>query len=294
VETGSQLATFVCSDTHKENEVVGPRPVTDNQLQISGGSPQSAVTDTFLQDFVSQASLETTEKPSKQNGESSSSHGNKLKSQQHQQQLTASSLRSTPCVVALDVFSFTDDVGCPLGICACAYSNGVLNTWHFDDRPGSINPFLPLHSVRMFEEPVLKECSITLSKYAVYAVTLRGILATGMTRLAVDLDHAAGCRRDSFDSLLGGHIDGGASLTDGGRDAFLRHHRVVARIMNCGSCGKWDAVKPLSLCSGCFTTYFCDRNCQKAGWMKHKQYCKMIAHQNSLGGIIAPALTDSP
>ena len=50
--------------------------------------------------------------------------------------------------------------------------------------------------------------------------------------------------------------------TGGGKDM----HR-------CGHCGKSAALK--LRCGRCRAVYFCDRDCQRAGWKRHKPQCRL-------------------
>ena len=59
--------------------------------------------------------------------------------------------------------------------------------------------------------------------------------------------------------------------------AWLNVQRKVLLVRVCGHCGtdKFD----MKACGGCKEVFYCDRDCQKAGWQKHKGQCKSISEQ---------------
>eukprot|EP00040_Diaphanoeca_grandis_P015157 m.77136 g.77136 ORF g.77136 m.77136 type:complete len:100 (-) comp24981_c0_seq3:542-841(-) len=47
---------------------------------------------------------------------------------------------------------------------------------------------------------------------------------------------------------------------------------VEVNVDDCAACGKADAE---SRCSGCRTVKYCNRDCQRSHWKKHKKLCKL-------------------
>ena len=53
---------------------------------------------------------------------------------------------------------------------------------------------------------------------------------------------------------------------------------IFAVVDMCGHCGNrdWDSEKP-KLCNGCKVTKYCNRECQRAAWPRHRQvHCSLI------------------
>jgi hypothetical protein len=53
---------------------------------------------------------------------------------------------------------------------------------------------------------------------------------------------------------------------------FYRHVEHGKKCENCESYGGEDSK--LLTCSGCLTTFYCSKECQKIDWKKHKTHCK--------------------
>lgn len=54
-----------------------------------------------------------------------------------------------------------------------------------------------------------------------------------------------------------------------------------ARTIMCFGCGKVD-LTVRRRCPACQIATYCDKNCQKAHWNRHKQYCKEMSHLKTL------------
>ncbi len=57
------------------------------------------------------------------------------------------------------------------------------------------------------------------------------------------------------------------------RDYFKKHPQVISK---CACCGK-DADMKTKKCKGCQHVYYCNPECQKIDWSKHKAFCKSRA-----------------
>eukprot|EP01084_Bolivina_argentea_P212548 361262_1 len=45
----------------------------------------------------------------------------------------------------------------------------------------------------------------------------------------------------------------------------------------CSNCGNTERTKK---CSGCKQVWYCNTDCQKKNWMKHKKQCKKLTQKN--------------
>lgn len=63
---------------------------------------------------------------------------------------------------------------------------------------------------------------------------------------------------------------------------YLRKQKVAGMVLRgnkiCATCNKGYGANPAfpdngKLCGGCKQVYYCDRDCQRADWSKHKLLC---------------------
>ena len=73
------------------------------------------------------------------------------------------------------------------------------------------------------------------------------------------------------------HVCSGTEAEKIASAKYLYPRPPALKVPSCMQCG----AEGIHACSSCNVTYYCSTQCQISGWMKHREVCKRIQHNNA-------------
>jgi len=141
-----------------------------------------------------------------------------------------------------------------------AHSNGVVNIWRYSEfLCGEAVVLIHMYGFHMFEN-IHDGINVTIKNQPASVL----YVASTKSVFALSLDGKAHCSNSKFP----------AEPTDPNNITLLR---PTPRIRNCNHCGLFKFSKPSMKCRQCSLAFFCDKECLKGGWKKHKAFCLQVA-----------------